>query len=91
MKANGHVWWCYASVRTALPDDPSIWKAVDAGYLEEDGGISDGYVTVSCGLNRAERYPFWRIESAMGRQHATTLTELGWVITTLRHALQGAV
>ncbi len=84
MKADSHAWWCYASVRAALPDDETVWTVVDVGYLEEMGGVTDGAVTVRCVMKRTFRYPVWRVEGAGKDLYAQSLTELGEIIEQLR-------
>ena len=84
MRADAHVWWCYASVRAALPDDETVWEAADVGYLEERGGISDGIVTVRCVMKMSFRYPIWGVEGAGEDRRVLSISELGQVIEELR-------
>lgn len=87
MKADAHAWWCYASVRAALPDDETVWTVVDVGYLEKRGGISDGIVTVRCTMKMSMRYPIWGVRGPDEDDEGTrvwSLSELGQVITELR-------
>jgi len=90
VKADAFVWWCYASVRTALPNDTAVWTAVDVGYLEEEGGITDGVVTVRCKMSMSMRYPFWGVETDMDSRSATSLYELGLLVEELREVARAS-